>query len=237
MSTDILELEFYHVQARNMGLTIFSTQNLAVGGAFFVSQIPVIHNYPLTLALSGVPAEESYVSAHGQIKYRLRGGGGPASLFRELHFYVYPLMLTRVYVKVLTLSMSGSEGILYKPRSRLAVPVLAKYEAFMPGTEGETFLVSDREWPEKLLIRLGVKRAGVWSLRLRKVEPRRVEHHCRISSPFNVADSKNLVSYVTVLPHYAGDLAVSGEASSCIELRLPGDKSASVYLPEPRLWG
>ncbi len=230
--SDILSLNFYVAKAINMGITGFASTTASLGESFLSMPIPVIHNYPLVLALKGYIAEESYVSAHN-VRKRLQN---PASLFAEYGVYAYPLSITREFLRPITLSLSESDVLLYKPQTRLAIPVLSRYQVLLPGTEGETIIISDEEQPKDVLVRLGIKRAGVWRLRLFRVSPRLVSR-CHANHPFNVQDSRGLLSHIVVLHHYAGDIALEGEATECIEMLDPTASSRVIRVPVPALSG
>lgn len=224
MSSKLSELYFYCAEAELHGVAWFSSVthpniNLRL---FTQSTIPVIHNYPLVLAIAGLISEESYVAGHRVLK----NTDPPAKRFRELGVYAYPLQLEKVYLRSVLMSMAETDYIFYKPQSRMSAPLLTRHTVMTPGTEGWTVVISKEKLPRELYIRLGVKRFGTWRLVLEEVTPSIVDKRVvRLTSPFNVADS-DPVDYAStplvVLKHYAGDVAVSGSVRKALRLRCKG---------------
>ncbi|MEM4086829.1 MAG: hypothetical protein QXR34_10835, partial [Saccharolobus sp.] len=81
--------------------------------SFIQTTVPVIHNYPLVLALKGLISEESYITEYNKIKT----SKPPAERFNELGVYAYPLLLEKLYYKSVLLSAGETDYILYKPRT------------------------------------------------------------------------------------------------------------------------
>ncbi|MEM4036034.1 MAG: hypothetical protein QXU97_05450 [Fervidicoccaceae archaeon] len=214
------ELRFYVVELELHSIMWFSTIAQPHLKTFVQTPLPLVHNYPLVLALQGQIVEGSYISKYNEYK-RV---GPPSTMFSEAMVYAYPMLLDRVFYKKLLLSMSESDYLVYKQQTRLAVPIMATYNAFAPGTRGKTVVVvpRDRGLPRELYLRLGAKRYGVW--RTTYVQEARVEAVDRpvaVSSPFNVADvpPETVSSSLVVLKHYAGDIALSGVFTKALEIR------------------
>jgi len=219
------ELRFYVVELELHSIMWFSTVVQPHINNFVQTPLPLVHNYPLVLALQGQIVEESYVSRCNEYK-RV---GPPATMFREAEVYAYPMQFERVFYKKFLLSMSESDYLVYKARTRLAVPLMATYNAFAPGTRGRAVVVvpSDRKLPEELYLRLGSKRYGVWkAVDAREARVEVVDRLVTVSSPFNVADvlPETMRSSLVVLKHYAGDIAVSGVFTKALDIRTGRDR-------------
>lgn len=224
-------LRTYLVEAVNYGILFFTGKNQPLSESYYAVPLPVIHNYPLTLALKGLIAEEQLISLHGEIKKTK----SPAEEYSINHFYIYPLEITREYLKVVTMSMSETDLVFYKPQTRLSLPLLTRYSVYAPGSLGVTVLLLDEsiaeKFPRELLIRIGVKRTGVMKLRLRPVRAEIIKQPCRITGFFNVKDSPNTRSYNVILSHYAGDIGFHGISDSCIKI----SQGREIILPLPNL--
>lgn len=225
------ELRFHLVELELHNVMWFSTLTQPHLSAFVQTMIPVMHNYPLTLALEGHITEESYISKHNEYK----NTNPPASRFKRTGVYAYPMQIERMYYRKLLLSMSETDYLVYKLQTRLAVPILAMYNALAPGTRGWTVVVTkgDVVLPRDLYLRLGAKRYGVWRA-VSVVEARAslVDGVVNVSTPFNVADvlSGTMRSSTVVLKHYAGDVAVSGTFIKSIKIQVGRD---SILKPIP----
>ena len=212
------ELNFYYADLELQSLMWFSS--LAMPNAtlktFIQTTVPVIHNYPLLLAVKGLISEESYITTYNKIKI----SKPPAERFDELGVYAYPLFLEKVYYKSILLSAGETDYILYKPQTRAAFPLITRYNAIAPGTKGWTILISKNELPPELYLRIGSKRFGIWKAKLAKITQFSIESgNIRITSPFNVSDTKKTLksSQSLVLKHYAGDIAISGNVDKAIK--------------------
>lgn len=217
------ELRFYIVELELHSIMWFSTLTQPHLDAFVQTQVPVVHNYPLLLALEGHIVEESYISKYNEYK----NIGFPASRFKHTGIYAYPMRLERVYYKKLLLSMAETDYVFYKPKTRLAVPLITHYNVLAPGTRGKTVVVTltDMVLPkEGLFVRLGAKRYGVWkTIGVQEAQVRLVNRLSRVVSPFNVEDiSRETLAGapIIVLKHYAGDIAIAGTFSKALEIRM-----------------
>ncbi|MCW1292236.1 MAG: hypothetical protein QXV12_02300 [Candidatus Rehaiarchaeum fermentans] len=197
--------------------------------SFIQTTVPVIHNYPLVLALKGLISEESYITEYNKIKT----SKPPAERFNELGVYAYPLLLEKLYYKSVLLSAGETDYILYKPRTRAAFPLITRYNAIAPGTRGWTIIISKNELPPELYLRIGSKRFGIWKAKLEKITKFSIESgNIRIASPFNVSDTKKTLKNAQslVLTHYAGDIAISGNVDRAIKFVY---KSEEIKKPIP----
>lgn len=214
------ELRFYVVELELHSITWFSSLTQPHLEGSVQVMLPVIHNYPLTLALLGEIVEESYLSKYNEVK----DARSPAERFGETGVYAYPLLLERIYYKRVLMSMSETDYVFYKPRTRIAVPLLTSYNALAPGTIGRTVVITrGSPLPRELYLRMGAKRYGVWKLsRAVEARPALRQGPLELNTPFNVRDVKSgdLVRYSIALKHYAGDVALAGTARKTLEFRV-----------------
>ncbi|MEM1599738.1 MAG: hypothetical protein QXW51_02820 [Sulfolobaceae archaeon] len=213
------ELNFYYADLELQSLMWFSSLTMPnkTLNSFIQTTVPVIHNYPLLLAVKGLISEESYITTYNKIKI----SKPPAERFDELGVYAYPLFLEKVYYKSVLLSAGETDYILYKPRTRAAFPLITRYNAIAPGTKGWTIIISKNELPPELYLRIGSKRFGIWKAKLEKITQFSIESgNIRITSPFNVSDTKKTLKNAQslVLTHYAGDIAISGNVDRAIKI-------------------
>lgn len=218
----LTELKFYLVEFELHNIMWFSSITHPHIDAFVQTQIPIIHNYPLLLALIGDMVEESYVARYNLYKCV----DPPASRFRESGLYTYPMEIHRAFYKKLLLSMAETDYILYKPRTRLAVPIMTHYNVLAPGTRGRTVVIARRDviLPQnELYIRLGAKRTGVWrAIKIQEAQAKIINKYFNLHSLFNISDVKSsdlLGNLAIVLKHYAGDISLSGSVSRYLEIR------------------
>ena len=158
------ELNFYYADLELQSLMWFSSLAMPnkTLNSFIQTTVPVIHNYPLVLALKGLISEESYITEYNKIKT----SKPPAERFNELGVYAYPLLLEKLYYKSVLLSAGETDYILYKPRTRAAFPLITRYNAIAPGTRGWTIIISKNELPPELYLRIGYKMFGIWKAKL-----------------------------------------------------------------------
>lgn len=172
--------------------------------------LPVIHNYPLTLALLGVPVEQSYASVSGLIARSM----SPASIWEEHGFYVYPAIVKKALSRTLTFSMGGTGYAVLKPKTRASVPDYTLNQVFLPGSMFKTYiLVKPGTTPYiPKIIRLGAKRFGVFRVRIKSKHIGRIAAHKsgqEVTHPYNAEDCPSK-AYYGILRHYAGCIAFSG---------------------------
>lgn len=220
------ELNYYVATLELHGLSWFSSQSHPHPTGFVQVQLPVIHNYPLLLALKGQICEESYITGYNMLKKT----GSPALFFNETRVYAYPALVGRAYYKKVFMSLSETDYILYKPQTRACVPLMVHYNALAPGSSAKTAIISEDEMPSEVYLRIGVKRFGIWKATLYKARVEVVEGVKEISFPFNISDVNYMLGYRTIMKHYAGDIAESGRVSKALAFR---SKLGSLVLPIP----
>lgn len=179
--------------------------------------LPLIHNYPLTLALLSRPVEESYVA----IAYKITKSIETEKAWGEHGFYIYPAIATKMYVRQLLFSMDGTGYLTMKAKTRASVPDLTAHQVFLPGSVFKTYVItksSELNLPE--FIRLGAKRYGVFKANYKYLGSALPQENVSepASHPFNVDDCESL-AYHAVMHHYAGDVAISGIPKSVVNLR------------------
>jgi len=172
--------------------------------------LPLIHNYPIMLALLGRPVELSYVSLSGMITRT----EDPSKVWNEYGFYVYPALGKKLLTKTMVFSIGDSSHIMLKTKTRAPVPDLTANQVYLPGSIFKTFILLNRSNPLKLpqFIRLGAKRYGVFKLEIVNRSVGRVKEYIsglEVKHPYNAKDcpSKN---YYGILAHYAGNIALTG---------------------------
>lgn len=174
--------------------------------------VPVIHNYPILLAMLGLPAE-AYALVSGKRTFMYR----PEEVWRERGFYVYPAIAEKMVSKILTFSMGGTGYVQFKPQTRAPVPDYTANQVFLPGTVFKTYMVTNRGYGPPPVIRLGSKRYGVFVVRISKRMRGVVRDGAgrSVTHPFNARDV-GARSYHGVLRHYAGAVAISGTVEKVI---------------------
>lgn len=185
--------------------------------------MPVIHNYPLTIAFLGRLVEESYVGPYNSPSYK-----GIKTLYKEGGIYVYPAVFDRTFYMRLTMSMSESDYVLYKPQTRWAVPILTTNNVISVGSKATTYVISSEPLNVKY-IRLGVKR-GIMKVYLKEVKD---YEELKTSFSPNVAyNSKDVKSEggFTLLRHKEGNVVFGGSAERGIRFK---DENEEIYLPLP----
>lgn len=223
---EVDELNYYVATLELHGMSWFSSQSHPYPSGFIQVQLPVIHNYPLLLALKGHVCEESYIVGYNILKR----SGSPACFFNESRVYVYPALIEKAYYKKIFMSISETDYILYKPQTRACVPLMVHYNVLAPGSAAKTAIISENEMPSEVYLRIGVKRFGVWKANLHKVRVEVAEGVKEVSFPFNVSDVRDVLGYRAIMKHYAGDIAESGRASKTLVFR---SKLGSLVLPIP----
>ncbi|MEM1606101.1 MAG: hypothetical protein QXW41_07665 [Fervidicoccaceae archaeon] len=187
--------------------------------------LPLIHNYPLTLALLGRPVEESYVS----IAYKITKSVNAGEVWEKHGFYIYPAVATKMYVRQLLFSMGGTGYLTMKARTRAPIPDLTSHQVFLPGSVFKTYVIAksrEPSFPE--FIRLGAKRYGVFKASYRYLGSTLPQENTSkpATHPFNVSDCESF-SYHSVMVHYAGDVAISGIPKRVIDV-----KAVTLALPK-----
>ena len=180
--------------------------------------LPLIHNYPLTLAFLGRPVDESYAS----VAYTIARSADARVAWEQRGFYVYPASATRMYVRQVLFSMDGTGYLTVKAKTRASVPDLTSHQVFLPGSVFRTYLISrSREPGLPQFVRLGAKRYGVFKVHYNYLgvgAPQVNADGKRATHPFNVRECP-ASSYHAVMNHHAGDVAVTGVPKRVITVR------------------
>lgn len=201
---------FYHAHVRVDGFLWYHFRSLPTS-EYYVGQVPpVIHNYGFTLALAGfiVDPDVGYASLYNVTKYKK-----PIDLFKKYGVYAYPLAAVKPMLGEYTMAAQCESLATYRGRTRLAYPIYTRNVMLMPGSELRTLIVSKERLPDKLVVNIGAKRAGLLSIRLKEVD---VEHEegWYVTHPFNLADVVEVSGYTILVAHKAGDIAIFGLAKS-----------------------
>jgi len=188
--------------------------------------LPVIHNYPIMLALLGRPVESSYVSLSGKITR----AENPSNVWKERGFYVYPAIGKRILTRTLLFSMGDSGHMTLKTKTRAPVPDLAANQVYLPGSVFKTFILVNPDVSPELprIMRMGAKRYGVFQVNIVKRVIGRVKEYVpwlEIGHPYNAEDCPSR-SYYGVFRHYAGNIALTGVPERIIQ-------AGSVVLASP----
>lgn len=223
---EVDDLNYYVATLELHGIFLFSSQSHPYPMGFVQTQLPVIHNYPLLLAIKGQACEESYIIGYNLLKR----SESPAHRFNEARVYVYPAIIEKAYYKKVLMSMSETDYIVYKPKTRACVPIMVHHNVLAPGSLAKTVIISQDEMPKELYIRLGVKRYGTWRALLREVDVEVEKGIIDISLPFNISDVKDVLQHTLIMKHYAGDIAAMGIVNRALVLK---SKSGMLRLPLP----
>lgn len=172
--------------------------------------LPIIHNYPLTLAFLGVPVESSYVSISNLITRSISA----SNIWDKYGFYIYPAIARKSLARTLTFSIGGTGYLTFKPKTRAPVPDYTSNQVFLPGSVFKTYILlkPGPELSRPKIIRLGSKRFGTFYLKIKRKLMGRVEEYSgakSISHPFNAEDCP-AKSYHGILRHYSGNIALTG---------------------------
>jgi len=208
-------MPYYYYAAMRVDGILWHHTRAQPSNQFYVSQpLPIFHNYGLTLALAGyiVDPDVGYASKFGATKYKK-----PLDLFKRFGVYSYPATVSKAILGEVLMAGNSEGTIMIRGQSRLAYPFFTKNVVLMPGSELETLIVSEKEMPRKIVVRIGAKRNGVLNMKLYPVKVKIVEY-ADITHPFNVKDVAEVRGYTTLLPHEAGDIAVFGTASQAMEI-------------------
>lgn len=184
--------------------------------------MPVIHNYPLMVAFLGKLVEDSYVGAYNSPSYK-----GIEKLYKESGIYVYPAVFDRTFYMRLTMSMSESDYVLYKPQTRWAVPILTTNNVISVGSKATTYVLSSEPLNVRY-IRLGVKR-GIMKVYLEEIKNYDEVSNFSPNVSYNNKDVKSQGGF-TLLRHREGDVVFGGTAEKGIKFNEEGE---DIYLPLP----
>ncbi|BDC17499.1 hypothetical protein [Acidianus sp. HS-5] len=184
--------------------------------------MPVIHNYPLTIAFLGRLVEESYVGAYNLPSYK-----GSKKLYEEGGIYVYPAVFDRTFYMRLTMSISESDYVLYKPQTRWAVPILTTNNVISVGSKATTYVISSSPLDVRY-IRLGVKR-GTMKVFLKEMKEYEDVNNFSPNVAYNDKDVKSQGGF-TLMKHREGDVVFGGSAERGVKFNDDGEE---IYLPVP----
>lgn len=193
--------------------------------------LPIIHNYPLLISFLGRTVESSYASVSGHITLNIQ----PGDIWESKGFYVYPAVAFKLLARTLTFSMGGTGYVGFKPRTRASVPDYASNQVFLPGSIFKTYIIArDKDsLPRQKVIRLGAKRLGTFKVKYKKKFYGRVARYTgqALTHPFNARDCST-ERHSSILSHYAGSIALSGEPPQIIRA-----KDGDVVLAAPSFVG
>lgn len=147
---------------------------------------PYLHNYALMYGFTGL-LYASLASLAGKnvrdIKREIDYSGLDEI---EKKLYVYPARPKRLNVKRLLANVKGEGFVEIQTNPKGAYPWHVIHVWFTPGTEFETVLVADDKVRIPNTIRIGVKRQGVFTV---KLEPAKIEGTVDgLSDPVNLGD-------------------------------------------------
>jgi hypothetical protein len=184
--------------------------------------LPVIHNYPLTIAFLNQPVELSYANISGKIHFSLK----PEIVWEKYGFYIYPARAVKMHVRNILFSMGGTGYVTIKPKTRAPVPDLTVHQVYLPGTIFHTYLITKANRPPRLpsILRLGAKRYGVFKLSYKKVGfTFKTGETAMVTHPFNANDTV-ITEYHGILHHYAGTVSTSGISSTIFKVYDSGEE-------------
>lgn len=220
---------YYHADIRVDGM-LWHHSKAQPSSQYYISQIPpVFHNYGLTLALAGLIADPDvgYVSKFNVKKYKK-----PSELYKRYGVYAYPPIVSKAVLGEMLMSGNNEGLLMIRGQSRLAYPFFTKNIVLMPGSKLRTLIVSDRELPRRVVVRIGAKRSGVLLINLTPIRPK-VEKYVRITHPFNSEDVVRVTNYVTLQVHEAGNIGIFGIAEQAIKYRFKeGSRTHEVIIPQ-----
>ena len=199
---------------------LFWFHSVARPRSYYVhSSLPVIHNYPLILALLGRSVESSYIAIPGEKTKRVN----PREIWEEYGIYVYPAVAERIMTRTILFSMGGTGYVTMKTKTRASVPDLTANQVYLPGTIFKTYILlhpdKTPEIPE--IIRLGAKRYGTFRVQITRKyrgklsDPRWTSP---VTHPFN-ADECPANTHLLIMTHYAGNIAQTGTPKRAILAR------------------
>lgn len=201
-------LHLYYFEAEVHGVIFFSSRVYPAGGrarGTAEETAPIIHNYALTYAVNGRPAEAygmppslHYASFQGG-----KGGGrleypfiekvvkcmvNPSCGDRVVYAYPAAPMLVRAQ-KFFTSIRTHSYGE-YRGRLKTVFPRSVTLLGIAPGSRLNGFLASTTPLPGKIYARLGMKRTGIMMLRLYEAKVTgRLDYPEYTSHPVNIGDT------------------------------------------------
>lgn len=212
----------YKAELMTHSIMWFNTTSYPHSKGYVQKVLPVIHNYPLTLSFLGHLVDGSYIGAYNSPHYR-----DLKEIYKETGLYVFPAIFERTLYMRLTMSMGESDYILYKPRTRWAIPLLTTNNVLAPGSKAVTYVVSKKPLDVRY-IRVGVKR-GIMRVYLHEVKDYKEVKNIHPNVAYNVKDVR-ASNYFVLLNHKAGDVGYSGDVERGVLFK---EDDEEVYLPLP----
>ncbi|RLE83184.1 MAG: hypothetical protein DRJ67_12625 [Thermoprotei archaeon] len=207
-----MALTAYVADMELLGVLIFSGEQrpaVAEPGGAVITASHFIHNYPLIYGLNNRPVESyavipslhflsynklreskhvsklaaeplKYTFVEEQIRKLLRG---------ERAVYAFPAYPERVYVRKFFMAAKGFGYAEFRGRLKTVYPRLEHYVALIPPSRFRTVVFSTLELPPTIYIRIGMKRMGLFRVRLHRARiVGRVEGLAWTSVPVNLHD-------------------------------------------------
>ena len=185
-------LDIYIADMSLHGILIFSTEqrpSLAGEGGAVISTCYYIHNYPLIYGFMGVSAEAYAVipSLHFRFYEQIKNEV-PEIASEPLHYglverliknllegregiYVYPAQPLRITTKKFFMRAKGSGYADFQGALKNVYPRIVHYVAITPPSEFRTIVLAlKKKLPKELYIRIGMKRMGLFKIRLREAK-------------------------------------------------------------------
>ncbi|MCS7139559.1 MAG: hypothetical protein N3F04_07355 [Candidatus Nezhaarchaeota archaeon] len=206
-------LRVYLADMELQGVLLFATEqrpSLAEEGGALISTSSFIHNYPLIYGLAGrcVEAYTVIPSLHFLSYQELGGGSFSPKLAREpLHYgfveeqlknllegrecmYAFPASPRRVVPKKFFMQAKGSGYAEFRGALKTNYPRLEHYVALVPPSSFKTLVVTiDVKLPKVMYMRIGMKRMGLFKVRLSEAEVLDVKKETSWSTmPVNIYD-------------------------------------------------
>ncbi|RLE92146.1 MAG: type I-D CRISPR-associated protein Csc1 [Thermoprotei archaeon] len=206
-------LRAYIADMELQGVLIFATEqrpSLAEEGGAIITTGHYIHNYPLIYGLAGRSIEAYAVipSLHFLSYQDLEKSPFKPKLAKEsLHYgfievqlknllsgresiYVFPAFPQRVTPKKFFMQAKGSGYAEFRGALKTVYPRLVHYVALIPPTDFKTIVLANNiELPRVLYMRIGMKRMGLFKVRLKEAEiHKKIEDPVWTNVPVNLYD-------------------------------------------------
>ncbi len=258
------DVHLYVAEMNLHGVLTFSSEIrpavAGVGSVIITSRF--IHNYSLIYAFNGKLAEAyvTFPSLHLPVKRppyikplqytfveEVIGGLQRGEL---KYVYAYPAMPVRVTSRKFFMAAKGT-GYAEPVRRGLKVffPMSTNWISLVPPTKHLTILVSPRELPRTLYVRIGMKRTGLYKVRLKEAAVREKVADLRWSSiPVNLYDTRlfgyDVEDFVKVLETRSKPLGKRGanvvgyvRARGMYRLSVKERRGESYIIPLPKTVG
>ena len=202
-------LYLYYYEAHIHGILFFSSRVYPAGGkarGTAEETAPYIHNYSLTYAVNGMPAEAYGVNP--SLHYNSLGGAkkrGPVLQYPFIDHvlgclvdpgcgrsaaYAYPAAPLRVRAQRFFMSIRTHSYGEFRGRLKTVYPRSATLIGLAPGSILKGFIASTRPLPDRIYTRIGMKRTGALLLVLREASVEgRLEGEAYTTHPVNIGDT------------------------------------------------